>query len=312
MFLTRSVPIMLCAFFFPDRKGILLIRNMILSVAIIKITALFLFPQGIFAILRGEHLGLTEEGNARLSLESDPITTASHLCIQALIGMMVLLNGKTRSKVKKLLLIALIVTLLLFTFMTGSRGPVIGFATIFVLLILINLKKFGSTTTVTLLIILIAIFAFISASKINPFSTERFTEESISTDTRKDMYLSIISSKPTLFGEGVGSFGITTLEGPESAKYPHNMTLELYYETGMFGLILFLLLFGSCIFLLYRNYRLHQDEAPVFCLSCLVFFWIGGQFSGYLLANKGFFIFLVLSTWLTKIDYSEIKTKYTY
>lgn len=49
----------------------------------------------------------------------------------------------------------------------------------------------------------------------------------------------ILSSPLTfLFGEGIGSYGIT-LNGTDNIEYPHNIILEVWFELGLVGVILF-------------------------------------------------------------------------
>jgi O-antigen ligase len=62
-----------------------------------------------------------------------------------------------------------------------------------------------------------------------------------------------------LFGLGIGSFGIL-YEGVDERNYPHNVILEIWFELGMIGIILFILL----LFLYFKKIRNRLNFVLIF------------------------------------------------
>jgi len=62
-----------------------------------------------------------------------------------------------------------------------------------------------------------------------------------------------------LFGLGIGSFGIL-YEGVDERNYPHNVVLEIWFELGVVGLILFLFM----LYLYFKRIRFHLNFLLIF------------------------------------------------
>jgi hypothetical protein len=62
-----------------------------------------------------------------------------------------------------------------------------------------------------------------------------------------------------LFGLGIGSFGIL-YEGIDERNYPHNVILEIWFELGFIGMILFLLL----LLVYFKKIRLRLNFVLIF------------------------------------------------
>jgi O-antigen ligase len=91
-----------------------------------------------------------------------------------------------------------------------------------------------------------------------------------------------------LFGRGIGMFPVNEGYGPPdwllrkttaSHVYPHNVHLEMLYETGIVGLLLFCLVTLSPLVLALRRWRL-LSLAQKSAVSMYVFHLVGSEFSG--------------------------------
>ncbi|NLJ84791.1 MAG: O-antigen ligase family protein [Halanaerobiaceae bacterium] len=142
---------------------------------------------------------------------------------------------------------------------TQSRGAWLGFAGMFVILILLNYKK-----KIALIFLVILVLAA-GLLMINPTLNDRFLSifslEKGGNMTRIHIWqasLDMIKDKP-LQGVGLGVFPDVYPEyAPPAAKkektfaFAHNIFLQMAAELGLFGLLLFILAFAHAYFLAYK------------------------------------------------------------
>jgi O-Antigen ligase len=115
-----------------------------------------------------------------------------------------------------------------------------------------------------------------------------------------------------LFGRGIGSFSIDEGLGPptwlldKSRKhYPHNIHLEMLYETGIAGFLIFALI---TFFPLIAALRLWGELSPQAkaAISIYVFYLVTGEISGSFAYNYDFQFFFGLASGLVAFRYKEL------
>jgi hypothetical protein len=150
-------------------------------------------------------------------------------------------------------------------FLIGARGPMIFFLLVLLFIALHNARRLshkGIWTYLTngsmLLIVVLLLSDLVegigdSGTILDPsikrFSNlSNFTGESI--DVRVDqlrfVFISAYSYLDVLIGHGVGSFGIL-YANMDVRMYPHNFLAELFFETGLIGLILMVCMLLLCV-----------------------------------------------------------------
>lgn len=94
-----------------------------------------------------------------------------------------------------------------------------------------------------------------------------------------------------LFGQGLGSWPIAMGRGDEPG-YPHNIVLELLFELGLVGLLLFvaLLVFGGAVLL--RGWLAHRHPEAVVIGTLCLFMLLNAMVTGDLNDNR--YLFAVL------------------
>lgn len=106
-----------------------------------------------------------------------------------------------------------------------------------------------------------------------------------------------------LTGYGIGSFGIETM-GEDFRLYPHNMILEIWFELGFIGLILF---FGWIVFLLSKTVRLPYKYVSYWVL---LYFFLNLMKSSSLVDIRTEFAFLgiFVTQFFLKTENCALKT----
>ena len=165
----------------------------------------------------------------------------------------------------------------------GARGPILIFALIYFVYLLIHgklkliiSKKKLIYSILSMLILLLLIFVF-SDEVLSLFNTSLDRIKLIFNgfgSPNKDFGESIngrlvlisqafkiifSSFSNFLFGAGIGSFGILTI-GKDIRYYPHNFILEIWSELGLIGLIIFLLI----VFFSIRKVRISFNDLNIF------------------------------------------------
>lgn len=189
-----------------------------------------------------------------------------YLSLSGYLGLLVVLFLTAKEPVWKSKLIdwGYVLLLLLLLMLLGARGPILFALFVFLLYYLYNLKvlrlAIGQKTVQAIIFTGLGIFVLMVLliqfdatrsllfrtfgrffSLIAGVLTEGATDAS--SMVRLALYQDAINGifdglHETLFGYGIGSFGIETF-GEDIRLYPHNMILEIWFETGLIGLIIF-------------------------------------------------------------------------
>lgn len=170
---------------------------------------------------------------------------------------------------------------------TGSRGPLLSLLLVLALIVYPRLTVKYKSYLVFIFVTII--FAFINLS-------DRLSSGSASYSDieRQSLIANVLEAKfDILKGIGIGSYQLF-MTGIDGLYYPHNIFLETYIETGLYG-SLFLLIF------IYNIYK--RRSTNVFFLFAM-FFFINAQVSGDITGNNQFFVF---STVCLLINFRGIK-----
>lgn len=294
IFLTNVLPVVVCGVVCADLKSVLAVRDMILVYAMILFIALAISPTGLVSIIHGQAFSMVDPESNRLIISNNVITTGYQMALLSLIAFLVFNRGVVMHNVERyglLVIMGLAVGLLL---LTGTRGALAGLLAAIGVFFLRRGKAKWAITTFAFLVFLFAGMLFFGL--ISSYLTERY-QSTFTTGSMERQLLSIaaLSTPLTLFGNGVGSFGAewATVGQP---VYTHNVFTELYYEGGFVGLSLFVLACVTAFVRLWRASKQSDSEMEIFCLTGFVFYFVFAQFSGYLLANAGFWLFLTMGS----------------
>lgn len=165
-------------------------------------------------------------------------------------------------------------------FISGSRTPLIGVMLVFIIFLVYERGMFA-VLKFALPLVFTFLISYIVFSDSYIFETNFY-----SLYHRFDILkttLNLLSEIP-IFGYGLGSFGVLILN-EDVAFYPHNIFVELLFETGYLGLSLFLFI----LFLFYKNFSGNIFEYLV------VYYLILSMTSGDFAGNNVLFILLFLS-----------------
>lgn len=125
-----------------------------------------------------------------------------------------------------------------------------------------------------------------------------------SAEARVALYNYVLSGwlDSPIIGHGIGSFPVL-YAGFDDRLYPHNIVLEVLFESGSVGLFLFLCL------LFYRKFNqkkfLLLDKYIVLGAGILIMTFIASMFSGDITDNKFFFMSLGFYAGMIKGDYKK-------
>jgi len=200
--------------------------------------------------------------------EEMPVIAGLYLSLSGFLGLLVVLflTAKENIMGTRRLDILMALGFILLMLLLGARAPLMFSLGIYLLYYLFNLKEIRlGVKTRTLVILLVGFFCIIGAivimTRIDATHAllsrtyNRFVSLFVGSSTDDGMDLSAqvrinlykdalngIFSRIDQFlvGFGVGSFGIVTF-GEDIRLYPHNIILEIWFEFGLIGLILFTL-----------------------------------------------------------------------
>jgi len=180
------------------------------------------------------------------------------------------------------------------TLLSGSRGSSI--ALVFSVFAFFMVERIRISRIVTLAIAAGLIgFIILSYTSAGDFVQEtyhsRFADLLIEQQYgagREDLYLSAytLGMENPFFGAGLAAFPALKL-----GSYPHNFFLEVFSETGMFGLGIILLIFFFFAVKMWKGMKTF-DGASV---SAFVLILTASQFSGDFYDSRGIFVFLLMS-----------------
>jgi putative inorganic carbon (HCO3(-)) transporter len=173
----------------------------------------------------------------------------------------------TKHKIRKFSFGALTVILAAGLLMTFSRGAWLGAGIAFILMMLF-LRRFK------ILLAVVCVLALILMLSPDIRARFLFTFQKGGDSTRFMLWRgawSMIKENPFL-GKGLGTFMVymPKYTQQETIQYAHNSYLQLWAETGIFGLLSFLLFVGMALSEAFRLLRAHKDALllGVFCGLC--------------------------------------------
>lgn len=234
------------------------------------------------------------------SEENNPIIISRGLSLGVIISVFV--YNKTDNLIVKSVKLIIILLLSIFIGLSGSKGPVISLIISLLFYVIYKVKKgkisykklfLLTTPTIILIIYVLSKFTFITDNRI--FDT---VSGQGSVDSRIGPQIFLINDFMdnnifnTIFGSGTGSFGYA-YTGRDFSEYPHNIFLEILYENGLLGLMIFI---GIICVLFYNFFNDRIEESKIYLFIISIFFLVNAQFSGDISTNVLFFIFAYLST----------------
>jgi len=262
-----------------------------------------LFDYGIFVYLSAPWLPRLTSGIA------NPIWLGRYLSIGA-----VLLIFKF-FKEHKLFYLLFLGTTLFAIVLTGSKAGVLCSVIGIIVVLLrnfITLKETKKIDSLLLTLSILALIMYFVFSHMNPLAFQRrFSFQSGTVTDRMHRIMTVFEDwkygEFPFFGKGFATVG-KSLSGFYVRDYPHNITIELLYELGIVGLILYYLPF---VFLLFSYKQFLNKEIFVYFILTFVFL-LFAQTSGDLQANPVPFIFLalVVSSKMPENNYLEKKKGY--
>jgi O-antigen ligase len=198
----------------------------------------------------------------------------------------------------------------------GGRMPVIAFGMAIFLITMKNIfpmisKKKAQIVKIGLFIASLSFIALLCLPSFFSTFFDRmkifFQEEGggSSVLVRRALYFDAVKAflENPIVGVGLGGFSVFS-SGIDSRLYPHNIFLELAAETGVIGLILFLVLLFFCFkHLIFLEKRDNQDERflATAVLVMLIFFFFNVLISGDINDNRIFFSWIGISYSLDKV-----------
>lgn len=122
----------------------------------------------------------------------------------------------------------------------------------------------------------------------------RFSLESETIDTRQGsigkVFNQYIASENYLFGNGLATSGFPLVHNYDKVSYPHNITIEMLYETGFVGVICYYLPLVIALILFYKERGKVKEDVAILA-SVLLMFLLYAQTSGNMIGNSYVFIF---------------------
>lgn len=240
----------------------------------------------------------------RVALEDSNVIWTGRLIS---IGFVLVLLRKGDFKFKLIKLIVLVPAMIL----TGSKAVIL-FPIISVLIYILyfNKTKYNGRNSKIKLVTLIAFTAFVFfyiISQLNPMAVEqRFSLKSNSIDSRQSsidlVWDSFLQKENILIGNGYATAGYPIEGNYNINSYPHNLTVEILYELGIIGLILF---YSPTFISIWFSKKYKMDESNFSILTTiLVLFFLYAQTSGNINGNS--FLY-VLTAYIFYIAYSSFK-----
>jgi O-antigen ligase len=180
---------------------------------------------------------------------------------------------------------------LIILFLAATRGPVLA------LMIIVFIPLINSQITKKKIITIssffgLGVFYLFSKILMNDILFAVFTKRANAGDEGR---IDIISNAADmalefpLFGHGTGNYGFYHA-GIDVKMYPHNIFAEIFYENGLIGLFLLLMIFTQGLI---KFNRINKNKNGVLFFSLFIYFLINAQFSGDIQGNIITFIFLI-------------------
>lgn len=162
----------------------------------------------------------------------------------------------------------------------------------------------GNRFGYSFLIIAIGAGYLVLMSFLNPKAVERrYSLQSGTIDMREGYATDVIDNfyvrENFLIGNGFATSGYPIAKNYEARKYPHNIVLEVLYEFGTIGLLLFLFIFLLPYILFLRSHR--SDKNIALLLTIYTLYLLFSQTSGDITGNS--MLFVLTAYLFTTISY---------
>lgn len=184
---------------------------------------------------------------------------------------------------------------------SGGKGPIVAFVMAVVFSTIFSIKFYSVKILINLIFRIFTVLVLIILITISPLgknlvqrSLEFLSPDSSSRGIRiETAHISweMFQESP-VWGQGLGSFELEFGDkfGPSDIRYPHNIFLEFLAETGLVGLVLFLVLVFHSVWILV-SMRLRGLAQAIFAIFIFVLF--SSVLSGNI-NNQAFFLVLGL------------------
>lgn len=292
--LSKPLMLILFTFFFiVTQKYFVINFNQVAYFFLISnILFLILFYQTFgnpFEVVITSHTRLKDE-------ETNPITFSRYLGFASFFVIYLFFNK--RNLLLKISLGVLFLISLTYMLLSGSKGPV--FAFIIAVVVLSLLLNKNLINKIYILIGLAAAFMYglnkLLLSDLSNFIEKRYVENEGSYDARLNLFtnsLELIERTNIfyfLFGFGSGDYAIFSL-GRDIRSYPHNLLIEILFEYGILGLLLFIIFIYNSL----KGWRkFSSDKIYSYFLALWVYTGLNSMVSGDIYGNFLFFGMCIL------------------
>lgn len=249
-----------------------------------------------------------------VTLEGTNTITTSRMILTGAIIILLAAILKKMSKPRRLALIVLAALMILTALNTGSRGPILAAAVAVVLALLfapVFARRRGRTIFAFALVAGGALFV---ATQLGSDGLERIAAflggvEDTSSGARSDFWeLAWYYTLETPTGLGWGAFANIPGETgafSSTARYPHNMMIEIALEAGLFAAVVILVFL---IVTLFRMRSLATTPATVACFALLIFTIANAMLSGDINDNRLMWAMIVAAWAITRQKTPEPET----
>lgn len=247
-------------FFTHSLKDLKLIVWILFVVGLILAVGTIIAPQS--AILRAG----ADYSTRGTFLEANPLNTAGKMATASIIAFCFVIMAHSSNRVR-IISLAVIPPMLIGMIITGSRGPLLGIALTLPIAMVVcrrHASKAWQLIVVSVVVIMfIASFAMLSeqiTSRISDlWKSDYDLREATSSRTYRFSWVMDHAAEHPVLGHGAGAWSVDR-EGVDERSYPHNIILELLYETGLVGAFLLSLF----LWLIFKRWR----QAARFVFLC--------------------------------------------
>ncbi len=267
------------------RFAILNIQSFILPCLFFKLSDVKNFLRGsivIFVIIIACYFSLIFKNGIKLFYFTSDLGLPSYLtwgsviAFNSLIIIGILLENENINRIIIQILVSLFTLLCMsMIWIAGARGPFIFFIISAIIILLISKK----TKLLALCFLIFCIISFLS------FTTKSVTVDNKIGRSERIVNLSIHSTsvqkrldyfketwnhikEEIFFGYGIGSFLYVTT-GEDGRGYPHNIFLEVWFENGLFMVIMLFLFLFFLMFIAFKN--INKTYMPTFLVINIYF-----------------------------------------
>lgn len=274
---------------------------------------IFLFALGYVLVFKQSYFELFLSGRIFNFTFSDANNSnvISYFFVLGIIHGVSFLTGKNKIQYRllDLLQLSVIISGFLFLLFVGSKGALLAlFGAYFMFFFMRRLRKKKSAYIVTSFLIFIVAVSILNSPSIlyellpedvyDYLNLRILTDQDSSLSGRLLLFSSAVEGfgdgnfLQLLFGHGLGDFGILNV-GYDIRAYPHNIILEILYEQGLFGVMLF---FGLIFGVVFENTKIAQTTNQKTNIILITFyaFLIRSLTTGDIASNVFVFIYMYL------------------